>query len=183
MRYKTASGVVHDLSQDGSLPGLITPDDHLWTATSFVVVAGRAHFHRFEVHKTIPVALMAYSVSIGATNDDQVECGIYDSTGTKIDSSGLVSGKLNGAAAVKTVTVAETLPPGVYYAAFLCPAVGGTGATVTAAGLVNALVMQLFGTTAPTMLACQMAAQATLPTTIVPSFATANTPILAVRSA
>ncbi len=181
--FQDGAGLRVNVAGDDGLPGILTPSGDQWSATSVLLVAGRGYFNRFVVKKTLPGTLIAFVVSTFATADDSIEVALYDSTGTVIDTSGLVTGKLNTSNGVKTITLPETLLPGTYYAGMLCPTVGGTAATVFAVGLGSTMMMQIFGATAPNMLACQQAGLATLPATIVPSFATANTPVMAVRSA
>lgn len=96
-------------------------------------VANRAYMTRFVPSRAITVRSIAFNVGNPASNDDAIDVGIYDSTGTRLVSLGATTGLANSVG-VKIVTIpAVALSAGtVYYAAFSYGTIGGTAAVVGA---------------------------------------------------
>jgi hypothetical protein len=173
---------VNQPAVDDGLPGILTPNGPQWTTTTLVVVAGRGYFGRFVLYEPKVITAMLFTVTSAATSDDPVEVGIANSAGVQVATSGAVTGKLNSIVApLKSVPVSTTLAPGVYYSSFLCPTVGGTGATVVGCSFQRVEVLPMFGSTLPNALGCQQAGLAALPGTIVPAFLTGNVIMLGVK--
>ncbi len=165
------------------LPGIVTPTGDVWSGVAALLAAGRILYGRFVVQQPFTMASVAWSVTSFATNDDACEVGIYDSTGARVATTGSTSGKLNATNGVKSISLAYTFAPGVYYSAFLCPTVGGTAATVVHGSLGALQACQLFGTTAPNALGATEAGASSLPTSWTPAFGSANTCVqLALRT-
>jgi hypothetical protein len=81
---------------------------------------------------------IAFLVVTAATNDDPVDVGIYDSSGTQICHSGNQTGLLNSTG-VKVITIPTTnlKADTRYYAAIAPGAVGGTAAGILATAFVS----------------------------------------------
>lgn len=169
--------------QTEKLPGIVTPTGDMWSGVAATLVAQRGLYGRFVVQQPFTMASVAYAVSTFATNDDPVEIGIYSAAGARLVTTGSTSGKLNTSNGVKSVSLAYSFAPGVYYTGFLCATVGGTGATVIHGTLGSLQSYQLFGTAVPNALAATEAGLASLPSTMTPAFGSANTCIqLALRT-
>lgn len=107
---------------------------------------------RFSPSRAMAVTKLAVVTTVAATNDDPCAVAIYDSTATRVATSGAVSGKMNAAAGVQEISLTATyvLSPGqVYYAAFSYGTVGGTAATLITVNYSSALVNGIFGTSPP----------------------------------
>lgn len=113
------------------------------------VTANRGHIARFEPQRDMVVTSIAFSVSVAAGSDDEVCVGIYDDAGTRLVTSGAVTGKLNGSTGRKTVTItATTLRAGkAYYLGISTGTQGSTAATLGSVTPASAGAGALFGTT------------------------------------
>jgi hypothetical protein len=163
---------------DGQAGALAPPDIPNTTVTP---AAQRVSYARFVARRRLKVTKIAFVLTTAASVNDNVEVGIYDASGARVATSGLVAGKLNGALGVQTVTVTATLEPGIYYAAINVATIGGTAAVILGYALSNALGYELFGTGAPAALGGQQTGQATLPATAVITSVTGSVISLAVR--
>jgi hypothetical protein len=117
-------------------------------ATAQAVAANVGRITRFEVERDMVVSSIAFSVSTAASNDDEVDVGIYDAGGARLVSSGATTGRLNSTGR-KTVAIAPTLLRAgrFYYLAISTGAVGGTPATLIAVSPGSLGSSQFFGTT------------------------------------
>lgn len=114
-------------------------------------ISARAWFWRFVCPRTATISKVGFGVVTGATVDDPVDVGIYDSTlATLLSSSGSRSGLLNSAGqkVVPLAAPVQLVEEQVYYAALSCGAIGGTAA-VTANCVPGGYLPQHFGQNAP----------------------------------
>lgn len=143
-----AGGMVPNFlrDRDNGQAGVLAPSVHGWAEGGLALSANTAYLARFVPSRDIAVALIAFAVTTAAGADDACDVGIYDSTLTRVVSSGATTGKLNSTG-VKTVTVTTTvLKAGkTYYAAISCGTLGGTAATIRGANLGSTEGGQLFG--------------------------------------
>jgi hypothetical protein len=148
--------------RDHGLPGQYLATPPFGTSLPSLT-SNRAYLTRFQASRSI--AQIAFVVSTAAGADDPCDVGIYDSTLTRIVSSGATTGKLNSVG-VKTIPLVVTLTPGqIYYAGFAA-SLTGTAPVVVQASYGNTSVTQLWGGAAPNTLAHFKDTSYPLPATI-----------------
>lgn len=112
------------------------------------LVATRAYALRVVCPKSQTISKIGFVVATGATADDPCDVGIFNAGGTVLlGSSGSTLGRLNSVG-VKTVNLQTPvlLTQGVvYYAAFVCGAIGGTSATLVLATVSQGVLPLMFG--------------------------------------
>jgi hypothetical protein len=146
------------ISVGGGLRGEVVPaaEPALWgLASRTFSFTGRTWLLRCVPKRTRLVTLARWDVTLAATADDQTEVAVYTGDlSSRIATSGVQSGQLNGLG-VKGVNLAVAVDPSnVYYVAWKAPvSLGGTGATVNGRSCNSTSATQLFGTTVPTALA------------------------------
>lgn len=133
--------------RDFGLPGILGPTGVEWPSTTGALQANRASLLRICPSRIMRIKSIRFVVTTAAGADDACDVGIYDSTGTKIVSSGAVTGKLNSVG-VKVVEIAETTlePNKVYFLALSCGAIGGTAASVVSISNNAGFPGDIFGT-------------------------------------
>lgn len=168
--------------RDNGQVGLFAPNPLYGGTTNVILTASTLYVARFMPSRPFNAALIAYVVTSFATTDDNVDVGIFDSTGQRLVSSGATAGKLNTSNGVKTVSFTATaLKAGtVYYAALACGTVGGTAATLTH-HTASTAGSQFFGSSMPNISQGTYAANPTLPASVSISPTGGNVPLLAVR--
>lgn len=164
--------------KDDGLPGVVAPTGFLsGSQATGSLTSGRAYFVRFRPSRPLNITLVAFAVVSAASVDDPCDVGVYDSAGTRLVSSGSVSGRLNSTG-IKTVPLTITLLPQAYYAGFAVGTIGGTAAQLAVTGAAS--TTQLFGGGVGVALTHFVAAFP-LPASFVASGPIAACPILALR--
>jgi hypothetical protein len=170
-----------DYDRDNGQAGMYAPPTTAPQVAS-ALTASRASFARFVPSRSMTIARLAFLVTTAAGADDACDVGIYDSTGTRIVSSGATLGKLNSTG-VKTVDIAPTtLAAGsVYYAAFSVGTFGGTAPSVILSNFANSQMTTLFGTASGVRETGLVAASHPLPVGPVTMDFAGAVPLMAVR--
>lgn len=150
--------------------------------TTLALTANRAFLGRFTVSRTMTVTKVAFILITAAGADDEVDVAIYSSALARLGSAGATTGKLTGAAGVRTVDLSAslTLAPGTYYAGFSSGTQGGSAAAVLSNAYGNGNAPDIFGSTAGLRESAYANTSHPLPNPI--AFTSAgNVPIMAVR--
>lgn len=162
-------------NQDG-LAGLIVPTARGWNAATVVASADICRSVRFRPHRALTVASMSFVVTSAATNNDNVQVGIYDSTGATLLASSSVTAGGTTSTGRKTVNLTANytvLPNTTYYATLAYDYVSGTGATVGSVALTSTFNAIIAGSGAGSIL-CDSQSSATLPASLTFSNATSS---------
>lgn len=131
------------------------------------VVAGASAYRlaRFVPSRNMTIVKIGFATTLAATNNDNIDVGLYDSVGNRLVSSGATAGKANATAGPQTISVTSTqLAAGqVYYAGLAYGAVGGTAATLVTMTPNQNVLTTMFGAGAGALEISSAPAGATLP--------------------
>lgn len=137
------------------------------------LVANTAYARRVSLSRRMTLTSVNFMVSTASGTDDPVDAGIYSASGTKLVSSGAVTGRLNSTG-VKSVTIATTiLEPGTYYIV--------VAANSTASLVSESFIGAAFGTAMPQAEGLTKVTSYPLPATLTAMTVTDSTPTLWLR--
>lgn len=144
--------VDRDNGQSGIGPQGITK------GSGVALVANTAYARRVALSRRMSLVSVNFVVATASSTDDPVDVGVYGSSGTKLVSSGAVTGKLNSTG-VKSVAIATTVvEPGPIYV------VVATSSTATL--LFDTFIGAAFGTAMPQAEGLAKATSYPLPATL-----------------
>jgi hypothetical protein len=129
--------------------GAMAPSARGWTGSAQAVSANNGRLCRFVPERNMRVKGIGFNVVVAAGSNDNFDVGIYDSTLTKIVSSGATAGKLN-ATGKKRIDITETplIEGQSYYILGSVGTLGGTAAQLVGANFTSAGIAAFMGTTA-----------------------------------
>ena len=137
------------------------------------LVANTAYARRIPLSRRMSFISVNFVVGTASGTDDPVDVGLYSSSGTKLVSSGAVTGKLNSTG-VKSVTIATTIvEPGPIYVVI--------AANSTATLLFDSFIGAAFGTAMPQAEGLSKVTSYPLPTTLTAMTVVDTTPTVWLR--
>lgn len=161
--------------------GALAPTARGWSATSQGVTANGGRVVRLVPNRNIRATSIAFSVSTLHSTDIPVDVGIYDSSMSRLVSSGPVLGLLLSTGA-KSIPIAPTrLIEGATYYLAISVGTGGTGGAITGAAFQSTGLTQLFGAIAGEIETEAFANIHPLPPTLTPASGSPTGFALAVR--
>lgn len=144
-----AGGASLSKSRRRAWAGILSPDfPH--SPVQITVTASRGYYGRFVPSEDLVASKIAFIVSTAAGSNDNVDVGIYDSTGTRLTSAGSTAGLLTPSGRKTLSFTPVTLRAGkVYYAAIAAGPVGTTAAIIVGAGWNENSIPTIMGASLP----------------------------------
>jgi hypothetical protein len=171
--------------RDLGFSGLMAPSNLGWNFNSLAAVANRAYVMRFVPSRAMTIAVLAFCLSVAASQDDPCDVGIYDANWSRLVSAGATTGKLNSlATSIKAIAITSTALAAntVYYAALAFGPIGGTAASIIGASFGgNGQLAGIFGSARPNLWADFQANAYPLPASFTGSGGAGAPAMLAVR--